>query len=104
MRLPITVFLTTLSFWYLQLNAALPPLYESLTEYQAIVTSPELVEKLNSAEGIQNIKRTENGFIITTFRYTLQVDRVNEPLDQPGPAKFHFIFHELETIKTPTKS
>jgi hypothetical protein len=77
-------------------NAALPPLYESLSEYKSLLNSQELAEKLGSAEGIKDIKRTEHGFQISTYRYVLNVDTVFEPQGFPGPAKFHFVFHELE--------
>jgi hypothetical protein len=90
------IFFSAMMLCNLSLNAILPPLYASLTEYQALVTSPELTDKLGSAEGILDIKRTEKGFSITSFKYTLDVDLVSEHQDQPGPSKFHFVFHELE--------
>jgi hypothetical protein len=76
------------------LQAALPPLYESLSEYKSLLGSEELSNKLGSAEGIQDVKRTEKGFRIATKKYNLDVDIVFEPQSQPGPAKFHFIFHD----------
>lgn len=93
----ITLFTAAVSFTALA-NAALPPLYESLSEYKSLLGSKELAEKLGSAEGIQEVKRTEQGFQITTHRYNLNVDIVFEPQGYPGPAKFHFIFHDLEPI------
>lgn len=94
-QLPVA-FLALLSLFVSPLHAILPPLYTSLTEYQALVTSPELANKLGSAEGIIDIKRSEKGFTITSFNYTLDVDLITDPQEQPGPAKFHFVFHELE--------
>lgn len=76
------------------LQAALPPLYESLSEYKSLLGSEELSNKLGSAEGIQDVKRTEKGFRISTMKYHLDVDIVFEPQSHPGPAKFHFIFHD----------
>lgn len=78
-------------------NAALPPVYQSLNEYKALIKDPELASKLGTgAEGIQKITRTEQGFQISTKNYNLNVDIVFEPLPYPGPAKFHFVFHDLE--------
>ena len=76
------------------LQAALPPLYESLSEYKSLLGDEELSNKLGSAEGIQDVKRTEKGFRITTKKYNLDVDIVFEPQSHPGPAKFHFVFHD----------
>lgn len=76
-------------------NAALSPFYESLSEYQSLLKSQELTNKLGSAEGIRDIKRTDKGFIITTYQSTLNVDLIYDPQEHPGPAKFHFVFHEV---------
>jgi len=81
------------------LSAALPPLYESLNEYKSLLNNPELAEKIGSGEPIKNIKRTENGFLVTGNRFTLNVDLIFEPQNHPGPSKFHFIFHDPEQIK-----
>ena len=94
----ITLFLAgAISFSAIS-YAALPPLYQSLNEYKALLKSHELAEKLGSAEGIKDIQRTEQGFLITTHRYNLNVEIVYEPLPYPGPAQFHFVFHDLEAI------
>lgn len=96
--LKLFMFSATFSFSTFA-HSALPPLYESLNEYKSLLNSQELATKLGSAEGIQDIKRTDKGFQITTHRYNLDVDIVFEPQNFPGPAKFHFIFHDLEAIK-----
>lgn len=81
------------------LSAALPPLYATLSEYKSLLRNPELAEKIGSGEPIQEIKRTDNGFLVTTNKHNLNVDIVYEPQDNPGPAKFHFIFHDAEPLR-----
>lgn len=79
------------------INAALPPLYESLVEYKSLLSSRELVDKFGSTEGILDIKRTDKGFVITGYKNTLLIDLVYDPQEHPGPAKFHFVFHDLQS-------
>lgn len=80
------------------LCAALPPLYETLKEYQALLASPQITEKLVSADAIQDIQRDSYGFLIKTNKHNLKVDVVYEPQNHPGPSKFHFVFHDAEAI------
>ena len=95
MKSLITLFALTAAISFTSLNAALPPLYESLNEYRALLNHEELANTLGSAEYILDIQRNDTGFIITTYNYCVQVDCIHEHLNQPGPAKFHFIVHEL---------
>ena len=80
----------------LNLSAALPPLYQSLKEYQELLNSPQLLDKLDSADLIDDIQRYGNRFMIRTSKHNLQVDLVYELQSMPGPQNFHFIFHEAE--------
>lgn len=76
--------------------SALPPLYQSLKEYEELLANPKLAEKLTSADYIQNIQRDESGFLIQTNKHTMRVDIIFDRQDMPGPAKFHFVFHAAE--------
>ena len=89
----------SLSTFSASLSAALPPLYATLSEYKSLLRNPELAEKIGSGEPIQEIKRTDSGFLVTTNKHNLNVDIVYEPQDYPGPAKFHFIFHDVEPLR-----
>jgi hypothetical protein len=73
---------------------ALPPLYESLREYKAVLENPELSQKLSSADFIEQITKTEEGFLIKTNKQTLQVKLIPLPQNRPGPLNFHLIFEE----------
>lgn len=80
------------------LCAALPPLYETLKEYKALLDSPQLTENLVSADAIENIQRDNYGFLIKTNKHTMKVDVVYDPQTHPGPSKFHFVFHKAESL------
>lgn len=78
-------------------QAALPPLWESVREYKALLnSSKELGEHLKPGDMINDIKRDESGFVITATHTTIKVDVVYEPIDNAGPAKFHLVFHEAD--------
>lgn len=72
--------------------AALPPLYESINEYKALLTDSQLTHKLESGEIINAITRNETGFIIDTNKHRLTVKMIADPQKMPGPAKFHYEF------------
>jgi hypothetical protein len=76
--------------------AALPPLYESAKEIRALLESPKLGELLGSGDAIQSITKVDDGFIVATTKHIIKVDVVYDPVDHPGPAKFHLVFHEKQ--------
>lgn len=73
--------------------ASLPPLYQSLRELQALLTSEGLQESLGSGEVIQEIVRTAQGYVVTTQNYHLTVDVQYAHPGKIGPAEFDFQFH-----------
>lgn len=73
-------------------EALLPPLYNSLAEYKAILDSKDLTTILPEGEGILDIRRTEKGYQITTTKYSLDIEVINIPLGRPGPAQFRLVF------------
>lgn len=81
------------------IEAALPPLYQSLNEYKALLVNPQLTEKLTSADLIQSIQRESSSFLIKTNKHTLKIDVIYDPQKSPGPAKYHFVFHEAVPIE-----
>jgi|694.fasta_scaffold70349_2 hypothetical protein len=89
-KIAISVFLLFSSIS----EAVLPPLYSTVEEYQRLLKDRELVEKLDAGQAILSIERVEGGFIILTPKYSLTVDIVAEPQNQPGPAHFHLHFHD----------
>ena len=55
-------------------HAALPPLAQSAREIQAILTDPKTYQILGSAEQIQEVRKTDTGYLVVTKNYQLQVD------------------------------
>ncbi|MEI8365596.1 MAG: hypothetical protein WCF65_04175 [Parachlamydiaceae bacterium] len=82
-----------------QVLGVLPPLYSTLNHYKVLLTSPQLTEKLDSGELIEDIKLQDNSFLITTSKHTLQVDVEYDHQPMPGPARFHLIFHNVVPLK-----
>jgi len=80
----------------IKLHAALPPLYQSLKEIDAIISDARLKEELGSAEPVLEIKRVADGYLIFTNRYTLRVEVIYIPQEMIGPAKFELKFNEKE--------
>lgn len=78
--------------------AALPPFYESLIEISSILKDQQLAEKLSSGEPIVEIKKNDQGFLITTSQHKLQVNVVYEKQNMPGPAKFTLQFQNPEAL------
>lgn len=90
------LFLFALSTSY----AALPPLYHTLNEIKGIINDERLTEMLGSAEGITKIERNENGYLVTSYRYQIQVDVNYLPQPYPGSGKFELKFHEKVPIES----
>lgn len=78
------------------LNALLPPFYESRKEYLALLNSKELEDKLGSGQMIQSISRTDNGFEIITPKYVLNVNVIYKHTRKIGPAEFQLEFNQLQ--------
>lgn len=73
-------------------EAALPPLYQTSSEIRNIMSDEELDQKLKSGEEIEKIEKNAQGYEITTNKNKLQVKVIYEPLEHPGPAKYKIIF------------
>lgn len=73
--------------------AALPPLAQSEREIKAILDSQEAYKLLGGAEPIDQIVRTENGYLLITAHKELLVDVHYLPAKKIGPAEFELSFH-----------
>jgi len=75
--------------------AALPPFYQSAKELKDLLSDQRLAEKLGSGQLIQDIIRTENGYLIVTPRKRLDVEvHYYPPKYGVGPSQYEFYFHE----------
>ncbi|MBS0624907.1 MAG: hypothetical protein JSS32_02515 [Verrucomicrobia bacterium] len=79
--------------------AALPPLAQSSREIQAILVDPRLQEMLGSAELIQSITRTEEGYVVITSNYQLRVDVEYKSSQRIGPVSFDLQFYEPVAVQ-----
>lgn len=70
----------------LQVMAALPPGAESLRRIKAIAESPEVFDRIGSADWVTGIKEGKDShYIVTTKRCTLNVQINTTPLSQEEP-------------------
>lgn len=72
--------------------AALPPVYQSIREYNALLNSPELASHLTSGETISKIERHTDHFEVRTPQHKMDVLVVYEEQQSIGPVEFHLEF------------
>lgn len=71
-------------------EALLPPLWQGVSELNAILNEENLANHLSSGDIILAIHKTHYGYLIVTSRGFLEAHVVYEVSDgMPGPAKFH---------------
>ncbi len=73
---------------------ALPPLAQNMRELKALLADEHLYEMLGSPEMIQAIVRNDEGYLLTTPHYTLQVNVHYLPAESGliGPVRFQLEF------------
>ena len=76
------------------LFAALPPLAQSTKEMRAILNDSQLYQALGSAQNIEEMSRIDNGWVVKTQEYALQVDVVYLEQKRAGPVQFELRFHQ----------
>ncbi len=65
-------------------------------EIKSIVTNSKLSQLLTKGELIQQVTKTNKGYIIQTQNYKLNVDIVYGPSSRIGRSEFSIFFHEPE--------
>lgn len=80
--------------------AALPPMAQSAREMQALLSDPRLQEYLGSAEAIQEIVRTGEGYVVLTENYVMKVNVVYSQSKRPGPVPFELDFQKPIDLRT----
>lgn len=73
-------------------EAILPPLYQTASEIKSILENQQLGETLQSGESIIKIEKIDQGYELTTNKHHLKVDIIYEPSIRPGPAQFKLQF------------
>lgn len=84
--------LLTLSF--MQIEALLPPLYQTSSEIKAMMENKQLGQKLQSGEVIEKIEKNDQGYEITTNKNRLQVNVTYENQSYPAPAQHNLSFED----------
>lgn len=79
------------------LTAALPPLYQGMTEFNAILHDPQFAKSIPSGDVLEEIKKTPTGYEVTTNHSILQIDIEYLPQQYPGPAQFNLHFHPIQS-------
>jgi hypothetical protein len=89
-----TLFLIVcVSFVYLSpAEGLLPPLYQSMNEYKALLDDPRFSEAFTSGEVLVEIERKDNLFFVTTNRSKMQVTIHYDQKRRIGPAQFYLEF------------
>lgn len=91
----LTTFIVTT-----QMEALLPPLYQTSSEIKAIMADEQLGEKLQSGEVIEKIEKNDLGYLITTNKSQLQVRVAYEPTGHPGPAHYRLEFENSTPLSS----
>jgi hypothetical protein len=73
------------------LIAVLSPLYESITEIEALLQ--QLPDHLGSEQALLEIVRTPGGYLVLTRDYQVVIDLNYLPQTRPGPQQFQLLFH-----------
>ena len=76
------------------LFGALPPLAQSSREIQALLSDSQMQTLLGGAEWVQEIVRTETGYVVMTQNYLLRVDVEYLRAGRPGPVPFQLHFQD----------
>ncbi len=86
--MPFFLFLSTTLF------GALPPLAQSVKELQALLADSH-IQDLGSGEPILEIVKMDNGYLVISQNYSMQVDVIYKQMEQKkvGPAQFQLQFH-----------
>lgn len=75
-------------------EAILPPLYQGIRELQAILSAPEIGQKLESGDVIEKIIRTDTGFKIVTNKREVVIHIEYSHNQKIGPADFMLKFED----------
>lgn len=83
----------------LQVEAILPPLYQTSSEIKAMMEDIQLGQKLQSGEVIEKIEKNEQGYLIVTNKSQLQVKVIYQPSQGPGPAHYKLYFDDSTPLQ-----
>ncbi len=82
------------------LEGLLPPLYQTSDEIVAVLKDKEFGNVLPDGEPIVDVKKIDNGYLITTLRHQVKAFIEYAPALRPGPAQFKVQFQTVEKISS----
>lgn len=80
-------------------EGALPPAWQNVAEIKAILNNPELSHVLDSADLIESISKTEEGWKIITNHGEIAVKINPIPQAMPGPEQFTLEFSKSQSLQ-----
>lgn len=83
-----------LVLWSFGAFSALPPFFQSTSELNRIINDERVYEKLGSGQLIEEVRRTDSGWIILTQSYSLKIDVVNIPSKLVGAHEFELVVND----------
>lgn len=91
MKKNVCLFLAAIA---LQLPAysLMPPIWEDVSQIEAILNDPHLKDHLESGDALLGIKRTKKGWVIITNHKKLHVKVQALPQSMPGPGHYAIEF------------
>jgi hypothetical protein len=89
--------LITAALLFSRIEAALPPLFQSIREFEAVIQSEELANLLGSEEIVMSIEKQDDLFTIVTTKHTLKAKIVSLPQAMPGPRAFKVVFESASS-------
>lgn len=93
------ILLTLLSLATTPCFALLSPLNQSLEEIQSVLHSPELQKFFPQSESLVEIRRAQNGYMLSTLSVQVMAEIVYVPKQRPGKQQFNVVFHEPTPIR-----
>lgn len=97
MRQFILYFLFLCSLYPIQGFSVLSPLNESIRDMQQVLQSREL-QKLPASEAVEEIVRTDTGFVVFTNTYRITIEKEYKKRSFLGPKQFELRFSPPEEL------
>lgn len=79
--------------------ALLSPLNQSIEEIHTLIVSKELQNYLPQSEGLQEVLRIDNGYLLKTATLQMVVEIIYLPMQRPGAQAYKFVFHEPTKVE-----
>lgn len=79
-------------------HAALPPLWQSVREMEAILSSDQLGAHFVSGELLEDIVKVGNAYLVRGSQSAVFVEVINVPQEMAGPVKFKLKWYPISDL------